>query len=249
MGKYLTKRVNRFTKNIHLIIETGTFKGDSTREMADNFDQVITIELDNKLYNETSKKLKNEGYTNIKYINGDSGIVIEDLSKEINEPTLFFLDAHWSGDSSIDWGKSKWKGYQVDTAHLGSTDQIPSGEQQVPLDREIKSISKLFKNKGVVYIDDIDKFAPSGKGLKNKAFIGEDYSHLDLKIFRDNFGTRLKFWKNIKFRQLIIVFDKIPESSEEEFLQKMYYYTFFKIRFYIDNFKNLRYFIKGKFNL
>ena len=119
MGKYLEKRVNKFSKNIRLIVETGTFKGDSTKKMADKFDKVITIELDEKLFNETRKKLKNNGYNNIEFIKGDSGKIIQKLSKEISEPTLFFLDAHWSGDSTIDWRKSKWKGYQTNTAHLG----------------------------------------------------------------------------------------------------------------------------------
>jgi len=247
MGKYLEKRINKFSKNISLIVETGTFKGDSTKKMADKFDKVITIELDEKLYNETRKKLKNQGYNNIEFIMGDSGEIIQKISEEISEPTLFFLDAHWSGDSTIDWGKSKWKGYQTNTAHLGEKNKVPSGEEQVPLDREIKSISKFFKHRGVVYIDDIDKFSTSGAGLKDKAFIGEDYTHLDLKQFRDDFGQRLRYWNNIKFKQLVIAFDKIPENSKEVFIQKIKYYLFFKIRFYFNNLKNIKYFISGIF--
>lgn len=248
MGKYLSKRVNKFSRNISLVIETGTFKGESTKKMAEAFDKVITIELDKNLYNLTSDKLKNEGYENIKFLCGDSGDIIDDLVKKINEPALFFLDAHWSGDSSVNWDDSNWKGYQTNTAHLGSKGKNPTGKEQVPLDREIKSISKIFKHKGVVYIDDIDKFSPTGKGLKNKAFIGEDYSHLDLNIFRNSFGTRIKLWKNIKFKQLIIVFDKIPESSQEEFSQKLYYYTVFKIKLFLNNIRNIKYFIRSIIN-
>jgi len=248
MGKYLSKRVNKYSRNIGLVVETGTFKGESTKKMADIFDKVITIELDDKLYNLTSEKLKNDGYKNIKFLRGDSGDIIQDLVQTINEPALFFLDAHWSGDSSVNWDNSNWKGYQTDTAHLGSKEKNPTGKEQVPLDREIKCISKVFRHKGVVYIDDIDKFSPNGKGLKNKAFIGEDYSHLDLKVFRDSFGTRIKLWKNIKFKQLIIVFDKIPENKQEKFFQKLYYHTIFKIKFFFNNMRNIKYFIRSIIN-
>ena len=249
MGKYLTKKVKGFTKNINIAVESGTFLGESTRQMSEGFNKVITIELDQKLYKETRKKLEDEGYKNIEFLNGDSGVIIEKLSKEIDEPALFFLDAHWSGDSTIDWDKSNWKGYGVDTAHLGSNEGKPTNYEQVPLDREIKAISTLYKSRGVIYIDDIDKFSSKGSGLRNRAFIGEDYSHLNLKNFRKDFGTRLISWRNIKFKQLIIVFDKIPTNSKEEIFQKVYFCIFFRLKFFLDNLRNLKYFLRGKFSL
>jgi len=34
------------------------------------------------------------------------------------------------------------------------------------------------------------------KGIMNKAFLGEDYSHLDLKNFRKNLGTEDYYYKD-----------------------------------------------------
>ena len=78
---------------MNLVVETGTFKGESTEIMAQNFDRVITIELDEKLHSETSKRLLDQGYSNIEFLLGDSGQHVDELSKRIQEPAIFFLDA------------------------------------------------------------------------------------------------------------------------------------------------------------
>lgn len=246
MGVFRLKKIKKYIKDIDLAVETGTFKGDGTRVMADNFKKVKTIELDPTLHRETSKKLKEEGYTNIEFLLGDSGEVIDTLTKSLKEPTMFYLDAHWSGDASVDWESSDWKGYQTNTAHTGK-DEKPTSEEQVPLDREVLAIANNFRSNGVIYIDDLDKFSFSGKGLKDKAFKGEDYSHLDLKMFRTYLGTRLTDWKNLKSQQLIIKFDKIPETSAEKFQQKLYYHTLYKLKYFSNySYLYLRWLIKGK---
>ena len=196
MGSFKVKLIKKFINNIDLAIETGTCFGNGTRQMARLFHKVITIELDETLHNETRQKLENEGYNNIQFLQGDSGVLIEHLSRQISKPALFYLDAHWSGDASVDWDNSEWKGYKTNTAHLGNGKTLPTAEQQVPLDREINAISNNFKNRGIIYIDDLDKFSIEGKGIMNKAFLGEDYSHLDLKNFRKNLGTEDYYYKD-----------------------------------------------------
>lgn len=246
MGVFKIKKIKNYIKDIDLAVETGTFKGEGTRVMAKNFKKVITIELDATLHEKTSAEVKAEGYDNVEFLLGDSGEVIVGLTKKLQEPAMFFLDAHWSGDTSVDWDSSDWKGYKTNTAHIGKDDK-PTSEEQVPLDREVLAIANNFTSHGLIYIDDLDKFSFSGKGLKDKAFKGEDYSHLDLKMFRTYLGTRLVTWKNLKSQQLIIKFDKIPQTSSERFQQKLYYHTMFKLKFFANSsYLYLRWLIKGK---
>ncbi|MEQ8240512.1 MAG: class I SAM-dependent methyltransferase, partial [Cyclobacteriaceae bacterium] len=210
MGKFRIEKLKSYLSksfsDVQTVVETGTFKGESTEIMANHFKRVITIELDDVMYNETSSKLLNKGYKNIEFKKGDSGEIIQNLVEELKEPTVFFLDAHWSGDNSVNWEKGEWKGYGINTAHLGKTIR-PSGHEQVPMDREIRAIAERFTNKGAVYIDDLVNFDFWGKGLKNRNFEGEDYSHLDLRDIRKVFGNRLIDWVNLEV-QLIIKFDR-----------------------------------------
>lgn len=246
MPEFRIEKVKNYLQDIDIAIETGTFKGHGTRVMAKNFKNVSTIELDPVLHKETSAQLKLEGYSNVDFLFGDSGDAIVNLTKTIKIPAMFYLDAHWSGDTSVNWSESDWKGYKTNTAHLGKNDR-PTSLEQVPLNREVEAIALYFEPKGVIYIDDLDKFSFSGKGLKDKAFIGEDYSHLDLKLFRHYLGNRLKTWKNLKNKQLIMEFHKIPETSTEEFQQKLYYNTIYKAKFLSDHiYLYLRWKLKGK---
>ena len=151
---------------------------------------------------------------NITCLHGDSQKKILELSEELNKDNssiLFWLDAHWSGDNSVNWGKSKWKGYKFDTGYIGKVNEnkIPTGEQQIPLEGEILNIYNNIKNECILYIDDFDKICPKTlKGLKNKCFIGEDWSHLDFnKLFKE-INDRIIF-KEIKNDQCILKLKKI----------------------------------------
>lgn len=221
-------------QSIETVVETGTFKGDSTRVMAKHFKKVFTIELDENLYKSTKSQVLSEGFENIEFIFGDSGEKIEELTKELTDPAIFFLDAHWSGDKSVDWQKSEWDGYGVNTAHLGESDK-PSGEEQVPLNREMRAIADNFESYAVIYIDDLKNFDFWGKGKKDRAFKGEDYSHIDLRDFKKILGHRIKEWINTD-EQLIIKLDRKAISPEEEERQKKYYNTVLPRKTFIRNF-------------
>ena len=246
MPEFNIEKVKVFLDDIDIAVETGTFRGGGTRVMSENFEKVITIELDPILYEETKSTMCEEGYTNVDFVLGDSATVIADIAKTVKDPVMFYLDAHWSGDSTVNWSESEWKGYNTNTAHKGKSDK-PTSQEQVPLDIEVKVIARYFEPKGIIYIDDLDKFSITGEGLKDKAFKGEDYSHLNLKMFREYLGTRLRTWKNLKNQQLIIQFDKIPTTAYEIWKQKLYYNTIFKLNFYSNQiFFYLRWKFKGK---
>jgi hypothetical protein len=77
-----------------VFIETGTFLGETTEACKHLFKKLITIELDQKLYENACNKFSNE--KNISIYQGDSGQVLESVMVNISQPCLFWLDGHYS---------------------------------------------------------------------------------------------------------------------------------------------------------
>lgn len=61
----------------------------------DGFDRLYSIELSNELYERAKKRLSR--YKQVTLLHGDSGKVLPALLPSLNEPALFWLDAHYSG--------------------------------------------------------------------------------------------------------------------------------------------------------
>lgn len=118
-------------KNLSVFVETGTFMGDMLDELKNYFKEMYSIELFTPLYLRAKKIFKNSG--NINILNGDSGILIRKVVKNLNQSTLFWLDAHYSGNGTA---KSN-----LDT----------------PIEKELQIISKL-KKPHVIVIDDARLF-------------------------------------------------------------------------------------------
>lgn len=180
---------NFLTNDYKCAVETGTFLGEGVNELVKYFDNVYTIEINEDLYSKAVIKFKNNN--KVKCINGDSSISLIELMDELNTKgkILFWLDAHWSGDSSVDWNNSIWKGYNINTSYRGS--HIDS-YSQVPLEEEILNIFYNFDNECIIYIDDFDKIDPqTGFGLKDKCFKGEDWTHINFKKILSNIQSRI----------------------------------------------------------
>ena len=77
------------------LVETGTLYGDMVEAMKNNFDFIYSIELSTELYEEAKERFREEDH--IEMIHGDSGIELKNVIKRINQPTLFWLDGHYSG--------------------------------------------------------------------------------------------------------------------------------------------------------
>ena len=90
------KIVKEYAKkfNIETFIETGTYKGAMVNAIKDEFKNIYSIELSKKLHEEANNKFSQ--YSHIKIIQGDSGKVLPKLLKNIKQPSLFWLDAHYS---------------------------------------------------------------------------------------------------------------------------------------------------------
>ena len=77
------------------LIETGTFKGDMIEAQRRNFNRLYSIELSHELYINATERFKK--FNHVIIIEGDSGIVLKTLIKQINEPAVLWLDGHYSG--------------------------------------------------------------------------------------------------------------------------------------------------------
>ena len=81
--------------NANVFIETGTYKGATTKWASQHFKKVHTIELPEDLYNKTKDELVSKG--NITPHLGDSRNILPQILKKENTNILFWLDGHYSG--------------------------------------------------------------------------------------------------------------------------------------------------------
>lgn len=208
MGVFEFHRIKPYVDDrYHTVVETGTCLGYSTVNLARAFRLVHTIELNESLYMNACRNFA--PYPHVVCHHGDSKEVLKKLIPTLSGQVIFFLDAHWSGDSSVDWKNSLWKGYGVETSYCGSA---PSPENQVPLLEEIKVINATYLEECIIYIDDADKFDTTGEGMVNKGFAGEDWSHLSLERIREVIKDRaIKF--DLVENQLLIKLKGVGSSG------------------------------------
>lgn len=124
----MTARASKAT----IIVETGTYKGDSTEKMAKHFKQVHSIELGTDLFETAKKRFIN--HKNIHLYNGDSAQILPSIIKKLKGKIVFFLDAHFS---------------LFDTA---------CGSQNTPILTELEIIKKAGIKDSFIIIDDIRMF-------------------------------------------------------------------------------------------
>ena len=110
-------------------IETGTYHGDTLAYIAQQKKvHSISIELNKSYYQ--AAKLRFDRYPNVTLLNGDSGTLLPDLLLQLQTPTLFWLDGHYSG---------------------GETGR---GEENTPILAELDSILNSPVKGHVILIDD-----------------------------------------------------------------------------------------------
>jgi hypothetical protein len=118
-----------------VFVETGLFRGDHMPSRVSLFDAIHTIELNNDFIDRA--KARFPSYQNITYHHGDSGDVLPILARSIQEPALFYLDAHYSGGETA------------------------FGPEETPLLRELAALSERSQD-DVIVIDDIRLFGKKG---------------------------------------------------------------------------------------
>ena len=82
-------------RDLGVLIETGTNRGDTPWTLRDSFKQIHTIELDKALF--TAAKQRFRGVNNVTCHRGDSTEVLPQILKGVNQSCLVWLDGHYSG--------------------------------------------------------------------------------------------------------------------------------------------------------
>lgn len=78
-----------------VLVETGTFLGDTLWAVRDRFETIHSIELDPELHAFARRRLQK--FPHIHLHCGDSGDVLRSLLPTLSKPCVFWLDGHYSG--------------------------------------------------------------------------------------------------------------------------------------------------------
>lgn len=118
--------------NISIFIETGTFIGNALFGLKDTFQKLLSIELDYGIYKLAKKRFSS--YEHINIYHGDSSKLLPEIIQNLNEPALFWLDAHYSSGVTA------------------------MGELQTPVMQELKIIFSHHIKKHCILVDDVKDF-------------------------------------------------------------------------------------------
>ncbi|MCK5739211.1 hypothetical protein KAH55_08520 [bacterium] len=148
---------------LKILIETGTYYGDMVEAMKGDFNQVYSIELCDELYEKAKKRFDGDG--NVRIIHGDSGVELGKLTGMIEEPTLFWLDGHYSAGVTA------------------------KGDKDTPIYEELTHIFNAHPSKDVIIIDDARCFGndpayPSIEELSD--FIKANRPHANIEVKDDS---------------------------------------------------------------
>lgn len=134
-NKKLLDIINKYNKN-KIFIESGSYLGDGIicAYNCNMFSKIYSIEIKKELYDNLCKKFNS--YKNINLHLGDSGEILGDIIKNINEGITFWLDGHYSAGIT---GCSK--------------------KYLSPIEKELEIIAEYLKDKdnSLIIIDDINE--------------------------------------------------------------------------------------------
>lgn len=141
--KILRKYAQQY--NLKIFVETGTYYGEMVDAMKGIFDRVYSIELSQEFFEKAEEKFKS--WKNVELLMGDSGKVLENVMKRVDQPSLFWLDGHYSSGVTA------------------------RGEEDTPIYKELQHILNSEDLRHVIIIDDARLFGndpayPSIKELK-----------------------------------------------------------------------------------
>lgn len=147
--------VKEYAKRFSLetLVETGTYLGFMVFSTKDTFRRIYSIELEENLYRRAKRKFSK--FNHVTILQGDSGEVLSKLLESLNEPCLFWLDAHHSSGAAFKTGR---------------------GKLLTPISSELEHILSHAKAQGhVILIDDAREFTgendyPTIDGLKELVF-------------------------------------------------------------------------------
>lgn len=81
--------------SMRTLVETGTHTGETVAATKAKFDRVFSIELDDAHYEAARRRFAR--CPSVSILHGDSGSVLPEVLSRLDGPSLFWLDAHYSG--------------------------------------------------------------------------------------------------------------------------------------------------------
>jgi hypothetical protein len=117
-------------------VETGTYLGEMIASVLPQFDRLYTIELSDVLFEKAATRFAR--HANVQILHGDSATQLDRVLAECKGPTLFWLDAHWSGG------------------------QTARAEIETPIIAELDQIFRQLAGRSVILIDDARLFVAGG---------------------------------------------------------------------------------------
>jgi hypothetical protein len=116
----------------NILIETGTYMGQMVDAMKDIFKKLYSVELSVDLWKRAVNRFSK--YKHITIVHGDSGKVLKEITKYIDEPAIFWLDGHYSAGITA------------------------KGDKNCPIFEEIDAIFMYKKFNHILLIDDARYF-------------------------------------------------------------------------------------------
>lgn len=171
----MTDQQNKSTLSIELLrkyaadrktfIETGTAKGEGVQVALDfgQFDKIVSIEANADVYAQTCKRFTM--HSNVLLAMGGSTDVLPYILKDIKEPVVFWLDAHWSTGE----------------------DPLPAGVLPCPILAELRAIAEHPIKNHFIMIDDI-RYFKTGIAQWQNITLGDIVDHI-LSINEDYWLT------------------------------------------------------------
>jgi hypothetical protein len=116
---------------LNVLVETGTFSGDTIAAMKRHFSDIYSIELSPELHRRAKDRFA--GDSRVHLLLGNSGDLLKETLRALPQTPLFWLDAHYSGGSTA------------------------RGPVDTPIIQELEAILAL-RTESVVLIDDARLF-------------------------------------------------------------------------------------------
>lgn len=113
-------------------IETGSFKGETIQLALDaGFKKIRSVELNEDNYNLCKERFKDN--LNVELYFGESEILFWEMIKDINIPSVFFLDSHYSGYGG-DYVTSKGRSFSSIVSELKTLSYHPIKNHTILID-------------------------------------------------------------------------------------------------------------------
>ena len=139
---------SKYKKEHNILIETGTHKGDGVAHALDlGFEKIKSVEILDDLYDKCVNRFSSEIEKNkVNLFLGDSNKLLPEMIKDLNEPSLIFLDGHFHNGDPL-WGELEiLKNHHI-KEHTIIVDDFPNyfSTREEELKTKLKEINPNYK--------------------------------------------------------------------------------------------------------